>query len=360
MSPSSHSSKSSRSSGWGSRKSSIRAKYTGYGARVASGYVSNSTSSSRSKVLRKVKGKSKTKTKKKMTKKVKVDGPISESSFKWPKAISSFSLGKFKKLTAPQIFVTNQTFRLSAGIGIQGFTAATVPTIWSVQDLTSIFTQAAVLTATPVNVPNPKTQKVYLKSCRFELMMTNQTNDVVHCQIYECLARRDIFSGSNYSTPGQAWVQGCTDAGAGTVYNTVGSSPFQVPGFTEFFKVEKIIDVNIHSGAHHIHRTKSSPHAVLNDEIMQAVGSTQASVGHWTRFSMVIVHGYALNDSMTSTQISTAAVNIDLIWRKQYEFEVLERSTTQVTQVNNLPTSFTNAGQIQSDVVNAITAVTQA
>lgn len=293
--------------------------------------------------------KTKTMTKSKLYLKVKHDGPISESRFTWPQRQSSFKLGKFKKLLAPQYYIQNGTARVTAGVGVQGFLSNGGPGIWTPTDITAIMGLAS--NVAPAST-NPKTQKVYFKSCINELMLTNQTNDPVHCQIYECVARRDT-ANAGYWNPGIAWLTGDIDQGTGGICAMVGSNPFQSAAFTEFWLVEKVIDVNLHSGGHHIHRSTSKINHVFNDEVIQSLAASNACVGKLTRFSLVVIHGYPANDSDTQTQISTNACAIDMVWRKQFEFEVLERSTTQFTAINNLPTAFTVASSIINDLTAA-------
>jgi len=300
------------------------------------------------------------KKKQSLTQKItKRDGPISESKFHWPKTVSSRPLDKnLKKMLAPQIFNQTASARVTAAIGQQGFQTGAMPGLFTIQDMSDIFTKVAELTILAGGgiVVNPNTQKLYFKSCSSELMMTNQTNDPAHVIIYDCVARRDS-SSANFVNPGVSWQQGCVDSGSATQYQTVGNNPFAIPLFTEFWKIEKITDVNLHSGGHHVHKTWLDPMHVMDREIQIALGTTGACIGKWTRFSLVVIHGYPLNDSVTQTQISTSAVAVDMVWRKQYEIEVLERSTTQMAQTNTLVTSFAVGGEIIDDLTGLVKSI---
>lgn len=322
--------------------------------------VRNKTRGVKLPIKLKMKGKSSTLTKSVFNKKkVRNDGPISNSYFRWPARLKYVKIGKqLKAVTSPQYWVANSTFRIDCTVGIQAFVANGGPAYWSSTDITAIMNQATISSATAGAVigytPNPKTQKVLLKSCTAELMMTNQTNDVVHCRIYDVVARRDI-SSANFYNPGIAWVTGVTDQGIASQMQVVGSNPFQTPGFTTMWQVEKVTDVNLHTGGHHCHRTKSVINHMFNDEIIQAIGASNSAIKGITRYSLVVIHGYPGNDTVTKTQatISTNACALDMVVSKQYQYMVFEKSSTFANNSNALPTSYANAESIINDLTGA-------
>jgi hypothetical protein len=308
----------------------------------------------------------KTRTKTKLTQKIGPqhrDGPMSDSYFAYPRTGKSFSLKGLKKVISPQFFITNTPVRLDCGVGVQavtGFNGATtsIPGMNTVVDLTSIMGQSAAA-YTGASATNPKTQKIYLNSCRMELLMSNATNDVINVKIYDVIARRDI-TASSYANPAVSWAVGNTDEGLTNLYTTVGSTPFQAPGFTEFWCVQKVTDVNLHTGGHHKHTVTIKPKRMFSDELLQSVGATAAAIAKFTAFSMIVIHGYPVNDNTTKTQVSTSSCSLDIIWRKQYEWQIFERSTVAVSQTNNLVTAFTVAPELMSDVIGTVQAVLNA
>lgn len=294
------------------------------------------------------------------------DGPISHSFFQYKHNLSKLKLSKtMKQLCPPQIAVYNNTLRLTAGIGLQAYTGWAVaggyqnhPSMWNVNDIKLLFSQANILSNnTNSDVPNPNTQKIYLKKATFELMITNQTNDPVHCTIYDCQARRDEQTNVNYYNPGAAWHTGAS----ADMFNTntdvvVGSTPFSMQSFVEHYQVQKVTTVDLHTGGHHQHRVVSKPMIAFSYEIVEALNSSASSaVRNLTSFPMVVIHGFPANDSTTKTQISTNNVGVDLIWKIQYEYELFGVSTSNITFTNNLPTTFTVAGEFVNDLTGALT-----
>nr|WAE42474.1 MAG: capsid protein [Cressdnaviricota sp.] len=285
------------------------------------------------------------------------DGPVSTSYFHWPTKMKKVKLPRSLIHTeAPLNYVQNSSARLDCGVGLQAVStiANGLPGMFTKNDMISLFAQAAIanISGGGTSVQNPVTQKIHIRDIHMELLFSNATNDVVHLMIYDCVCRRDIASGAFYQ-PSLAWQQGATDAGVSTDWSVVGSTPFSVPGFTEFWEIEKITDVDLHTGGHHKHKTSFQPFCVINNEIVGAGGNTPAW-GKLTRYSMVVVHGYPINDSTTKTQVSTASCSLDMVWKKSYQFDVLERSTTTITAVNNLLGSFTVAGVATNDLTGAL------
>nr|WAE42170.1 MAG: capsid protein [Cressdnaviricota sp.] len=299
----------------------------------------------------------KTKTKTVYKKITDSNGPVSRSHMVIPMKLPKFGLGKFKQLTAPQFYIYNQTLRLDVGVGLQGVTGVlangtntSIPSLYAITDLTNIMALAANLRGG--NVENDKTQRVYMDSAKFELMITNQSNDVVNISIFDISARRDL-TDSNYENPALAWVTGTTTDMGETTWNVVGSTPFQCPAFTNLYRIDKVFSVELHTGGHHVHNVAAYPKCMFNDVLLQE-NSAGLGFKEWTKFVMVVVHGFPINDSVTHSQISTASCGIDFVWKKQYEFHVVERSTTQITYGDNLPGSFTVSGEFINDAVGAL------
>nr|WAE42164.1 MAG: capsid protein [Cressdnaviricota sp.] len=293
-----------------------------------------SASKTRSKSKSKTKSGSRTKTKTKLNQKIETsrDGPISDSYVTYPMK-KSFSLGTFKKIIAPQFNVFNSQGTLSWSIGQQQPTV--VGQFYDANVINNFFTQFNAVF--PATTTAAKTTKLYLKKLNAEALITNQTNDVVHMILYDCVARRDIFDAA-YADPYNAWLQGGADAGLSSSCIYVGSNPFQTPGFTEFYKVIKVTNVDLHSGGHHRHKVKISPNKMMSNEVIQEfITESFATIGKLTCFTLAVCHGYPTNATAGSV-VSTASGKIDYVWRCQYEWEAVQANRTTVTVENNLTT----------------------
>lgn len=265
------------------------------------------------------------------------DGPVSSSISKI-RVKGGFKLGKFRKLTAPMFFISNNANSISWTDGFQVATQS--DPLYGTADLKSMFAMYA--TNIPATTTGVATTRLYMKSVFTETLITNQTNDVVHMTLYDVMCRRDLTTSStaeaNYVNPNAAWVQGSIDAGNSGAFQIVASTPFQTPGFTEYWKIVKITDVDLHSGGHHRHRVLMKPKKQISNEIVTTLSasSNTGTLGGLTVYTMIVCHGFPVNSTGTSTT-STASGKIDWVSRKQYEFYPIGSERTIITQVDNLP-----------------------
>lgn len=314
------------------------------------------------KKLQKPKTKTNTRTKTKLNQKIKTskDGPVSVSNF--AHNMKGWKLGKFKKIISPQFYVVNKALRVTGTSGIQ--TGYGIIEWYNTNDLNSIFSAyTTYLNANTLGGSSATSSKIYHKRMAGELLITNQTNDVSVIKIYDCVARRDLSAAmTNYNDPWTAWVYGSTVSDVPSGSNSsqvVGSSPFQTSAFTEFYKVLKITEVDLHSGGHHRHKVTISPNRTFNYELESAIGSTLgAQFKGWCHFSMIVAHGYPDNSAATKTTVTTAQVNFDFVQKKQYEWYAVSQNKTNITYNNNL--TVVNDEEIITDLTGLVTSVTSA
>lgn len=328
---------------------------------VASRPYTRSQSKSKAKSGAKVRVAKKTTTKKKRAtktktgtklkiEKIKLDGPVSESSIHVPLPGKPFTFSKtWRKMLGDQVFVTNSSTRVPHGSGRQN--NATVASYWENTDLGFIMTQAGTISNQGSTVKNFRT---YMKEMNAQLLITNQTNDVVHLKLYDCIQRRDAYS-ANYADPSLAWQQGISDQnGSGIVSLQIGNQPFSSSLFCEYFKVIAIKDIMLHSGGHHVHKVHSTPKKCFNNELqlINAGAGTQA-VG-FTHFTMAVQHGFGTNNNALG-DVTTASGAVDYILAKQYTWGIVQNNNSQPIISTNLTTT-----PAQQDIINDLTGATTA
>lgn len=192
-----------------------------------------------------------------------------------------------------------------------------------------------------------KVQDIFLVECYAEMMITNQELYPCHLQIFDCVARRDLDS-ANYDTPGNAWYYGLADAIGTNAIGYPGGQPFSSQVFTNNFKVLRVTDVNMTQGHIHTHKVKYKTNRLLHgEEIYQITqnDSNNAGVRGLTFWTMIVQHGFPLNDNTTKTQVSLGATALDVVVKRQFEVKFLTPWRRQITNTQNLPTSFTVAGE---------------
>lgn len=198
-----------------------------------------------------------------------------------------------------------------------------------------------------------------MKNCKGELLLTNQGNDLCHMTIYDCVSRRDQYNGSSTLDPWSAWSVGCNDASSANTNTYVGSHPFVIPGFTELYKVEKVTQVDLHTGGHHRHSVKISPNRMISREILTNVVGTSGigNLRNLTRFSMIVMHGYPTN-ATGGTTVSTSHGAIDWVQTREYKFYGLTMNRAVEGTSNTLTTLATES--IVNDLTGVVTTVVTA
>lgn len=285
-------------------------------------------------------------------------GPVFQDQYSFTHRIKKTYLQKgMKAVNRPSDYSINENAVVNCAAGVQAHTDSTAEykfSLWSYKDINAIFTQAKLITEDGKTVKNIKSQRVLLQKVNYELMITNQTNDVGVVTIYFCQPRRDLIDG-NFETPHLAWYNGVGDitvAGTGSATPTyiVGTTPFQSSAFTELFNVQKVHKIDIHSGGHYRLEGWSRPNLVMGYETLANVG-TNGAFRNLTSFFMVVVHGMPADGGSASTTITTSPIKLDIIVAKTYKYRVFERSS-QIMQVDD------NMGAVVATITNDLTGAT--
>lgn len=321
---------------------------------VISGYATGKTLAQRAG--KKTKTKTRV-TRKKLTNRVKVskDDPVSDSFFSHvygkplPKMISKFA--------GHSRLVENEG---SYGVWAAGqqnlmlMNACYTPV--QLEDMYSAYSSLQA------NSTVQNTAKFFLKQCKGEIMITNQTNDLVNMTLYDVVARRDSSVGYEYD-PVSAWENGIADAGVSNGYRTVGNTPFGVPLFTTFWKVLKVTKVDLHSGGHHRHTVLIKPQRILSREIWAGTGLGSASysscIGGVTHYTVAVCHGYPVHVT-GGTSVSTAKGQIDFVSKREYEWEVIQQNKTVDYQDNSLTLFGTQPESFITDAYATTATITTA
>lgn len=189
--------------------------------------------------------------------------------------------------------------------------------------------------------------KTAFHSVHSECMMTNQSNTNCRMTIYDVICRKD--TDATVTDPTTAISTAYNDIVNGAASNAicVGSTPFSMPRFTEYFKVEQVTSVTLSPGACHVHKV----HIALNKLISKTISVRIAGSGVQgiTRYSFVRFHGSPQNDITTQTQVSTSQVSIDWVNSEEYKFRNVVTSLPFTDVNDNLPAAFTVAGATMQD-----------
>lgn len=262
-----------------------------------------------------------------------------------PRKIPS-SFKKNLKALAKNYYGINTGFRHTQTVGLQG--AVIVNTMFNYTDVNAISQK----------IQTSQTNKFLIKSCSAETLITNQDSGNVNVVLYDIVARRDLATSSNIASPLAAFQNSLGDeGGANSNYQYVGTTPFSLDLFTQFFKVVKISHVTLGQGQCHTHRVKFSVNTIIDGELIQYNTNGFKGVSCWT---MAITQGMPYNDSTTKTQVSTGSIAIDVINKRQYAYTWMQDIDTNYSYSNNIAGSFTVSENIMNEATGTASVDTAA
>lgn len=227
----------------------------------------------------------------------------------------------------------NSVTRLSESAGYQK--VAEVATLYNKTDINAMIAQIPSYNDTTL---------LMSRGAVARSMFTNQSEVAVKVMLYDCIARHD---GDDLVA--DCFNTGISDQTGGAAGNAlVGLSPFKSGMFVKNWIARKVASFVLPPGAHHIHYCK----ARVNKTISNAwISKTPATVLRSVSYALLAVcHGMPINDVTTTTQISTAAVAVDVITTVSYDYTYDAHDKQKLTSTNVLPTAFTvNPSNIDLD-----------
>lgn len=241
-------------------------------------------------------------------------------------------------------------------------TRLTVPTIGTQNYglAASIYTPGVLQsTLNFINTAN-KTQNFLLNKCTVEIHITNTSPLVTRIDLYDIIPHTD--GNTSITDPVYAMQQGYADlAGGGSpvpttlTYQYLGTTPYQLPKFYEFFKIHKVRTVMLGPGAYHIHKVTIVPKHLINAETFNFI---QSYIKNMSYFCMLRFHGQPTNDTITKTQISTTQSALDVVTTYNYEyqwyFNNVEYMLPVSTATGHLPTAYSNAESAMDPLIGNI------
>lgn len=101
-------------------------------------------------------------------------------------------------------------------------------------------------------------------------------------------------------------------------------------------KVKAVRRVELMEGRSHQHRVYTTYNSRWTQEYYNQNSSTY--LDGWSRFTLFIVRGGAVNDKTTTTNVSTGKVALDLVSQYKCTYTYITPTTQVITLSNSLPT----------------------
>lgn len=192
-----------------------------------------------------------------------------------------------------------------------------------------------------VDSSSSKTQSVLLRSIEQEYMISNASSANVFVKLYEITARNDIkIDGTSPTLAHNLWGavgafdQGIYDINSGMDAMTLGVTPFQSKMFTQNFRVDKIYHVELGAGRTHKHISRFSPNRIVHESRSSRTNALEAV----TRFVMILAYGSPINDTTTTTSVSTSLVNLNIVRKQVTKIQFIDPQGAVYYNIQNLGT----------------------
>lgn len=266
-------------------------------------------------------------------------GGDSESYFTLKKKPSSVSFKVMKDLPVSTV-VNNSAQRVVAPIGLQNYFV--LGDYFSDDDVVLNFT---LLFGNAAGAAQGC--KLGLLNVHSVGMITNQENVNARITLYDVLAKKD--TDSVVSNPYDAVSTGYNDIGNGasTDFTILGSTPFDTPRFTEYFKVLKTTEVVLSPGQCHVHKVHYAPNLIFSKT--RAARIAGSGIGGLTIYTLVRVHGTPINDQTTESQVSTSAIALSVTQHECYHVKNISQASPNCDINNTLPAAFSVGGSVMAD-----------
>lgn len=264
--------------------------------------------------------------------------PISggeSKSFFTLKRPNKTKIGKLEYLKST--VVNNSAVRTTSLIGKQ--TSMNLVTCFDTADVSSLFTAIGI---------TGKTARLILHSIHAESLITNCENSNARIYLYDIIARRDVQTG--YVDPTSVFQAGFADAstgGSAANYLVPGVTPFGNHRFTEWFKILQTTEIILSPGATHTHVVHYAPNRLQSHEIDSATSA--GCIAGLTVYTMLVVHGTPMNDSVTKTDVTLGPMNLDIVRKEMMSYSYAHQNYASDTITNSLNLTFAVGGETIND-----------
>lgn len=162
---------------------------------------------------------------------------------------------------------------------------------------------------------------------------TNQELTTAYLDIYEISPR---FHTTATILPIERWNLGLGYEYDGTAPSNVYLYPYEKPFrsqlFCLFYKVEKILKVELAPGQSHKHTSKYGINKLVHGGI---AAQYQTSRG-FTNFRMYVASGTPINDATNNALVSTSTITIDVVTQRLYDVTTYPQTRTRTYSTNTL------------------------
>lgn len=157
------------------------------------------------------------------------------------------------------------------------------------------------------------TNRLFWRNAEMDLVMTNQSNNVMFLELYHYTCRRDCGS-----SPGTLWYSGMEDEDNGaTTYdltNIYGSRPGYSGAVAQFWKLKKVYSVVLHAGQVHRHVWRKNLYRIIDNQLIAQDNQNRDNLAGITECIMFVVRGSPGANTSDYNLVNTTATKLNIAY----------------------------------------------
>lgn len=246
-----------------------------------------------------------------------------------------------KRIGGTQYYTFNASNRISTTTGTQAVTQYSSAVSDQLNDM--------ALTIPGVN----NTTELILGRIDNEMMITNMSEATAFVDLYELVPRYITDIAYN---PALSMNSGIIDvSGSTATATTLNTTPYMSPIFTTLYKINKKFRVELPQGRTHVHKSYYHVGQNFDRELFNVFGINKY-VRNFTKSILLVASGQPINDQTTKANVSTAGVELDVVYKTRFEFHYNNPTNRTFKFSNTLPAITTpfllDVGSGEPEVLN--------
>lgn len=204
------------------------------------------------------------------------------------------------------------------------------------------------------------TKKFTIRNANLSTSLTNQSSGVVCLRVYECMFRTDCPYSSGNPDPLSMLLNGFTNAALATNSTNIAGTAFQSPAFTSWIKIIAVRQVELNAGETKHITIRNNASKLVNLEKYSIAGSAYSLMGFgkYSKFLLFQQWGQTVNDSTSTTVVSTDRTKLDFVFTVKYDYTWMDDYTNTIYTTGSL--GAVNTAQYINELTGGTVTDTQA
>lgn len=199
--------------------------------------------------------------------------------------------------------------------------------------------------------------ELFMKNSHYEIMIQNSSNAVARLQLWDFMAKRDMYQGPDGGSPsvdavfdkGLQFQTTGVPTGQSAI---VGARPTDSTMLNQYWKAKRVTYIELAPGQVHYHRVDYRINRRINNVIASLNNSAVVALKGWTIQTMLLFYGEPVGDNVGGC--TTEAVRFNVVGAGSIHYTYNDNATSYTTKSNNI------LGTTTGNLENLVTGATAA